>query len=56
MKVFDDYRSIQGLFIPFKQVVFRNDQKYTETEVLEAKFDDPMDDSLFEFPGLQARN
>jgi len=51
VKVFDDFRPVGKLVLPFRQVVLRNDQKYSETETLEIKFDEPIDDSLFEFPG-----
>lgn len=51
MKVFDDFRPVGKLILPFRQVVLRNDQKYSETETIEIRFDNPIDDSLFEFPG-----
>jgi hypothetical protein len=51
MKVFDDYRPVQGMMLPFHQETFRNDQRYSETEVLEARFNEAVEDSLFAFPG-----
>jgi hypothetical protein len=51
MKVFDDYRSVQGMMLPFHQETFRNDQRYSEADVIEAKFNSPIDDALFSFPG-----
>jgi len=51
MKVFDDYRSVQGMMLPFHQETFRNDQRYSEANVIEARFNAPIDDALFVFPG-----
>ena len=53
MKIFDDYRPVQGMLLPFHQETFRNDQRYSETDVIEAKFNDAVEDSLFAFPGLE---
>jgi len=51
MRVYDDYRPVQGMWLPFHQETFRNDQRYSVTDVLEAKFNGPVDDALFAFPG-----
>lgn len=51
MKIFDDFRAIQGLMVAHHQETFRNNQKYSETELLEAKFDGPVDDALFRYTG-----
>lgn len=51
MKIFDDFRPVQGMVLPFHQETFRNDQKYSEVDLIEAKFNIPVDDSLFEYPG-----
>jgi len=50
MKVFDDYGPFRD-DASFHQEVFRNDQRYSETDVIEAKFNDVVEDSLFAFPG-----
>lgn len=55
MKVFDDYRPVDGVMLPFHQETYRNDQKYTEVDLIEAKFNIAMDDSLFEYTGPDAR-
>jgi len=54
MKVYDDYREVQGLLLPFHQETFRNDQKYSETDILETKFNADIPDSMFAFPGPNA--
>jgi hypothetical protein len=51
MKVFDDFRPVQGMFLPFHQETFRNDQRYSDTDIVEARFNGPIEDSLFAFPG-----
>ena len=51
MKIYDDYRPVQGMMLAFHQETFRNDQRYSETEVIEARFNDVVEDSLFAFPG-----
>lgn len=55
MKMFDDYRPVQGVWVPYRQETYRNDQKFTEMEVLEAKFNLPIEDSLFEYTGKESR-
>ena len=50
LKILDDYRPVQGLMLPFRQEVYRNDRKYSETEIVEAEFGISVDDSLFAFP------
>jgi len=54
MKVFDDYRPVQGMLVPFHQDTFRNDQRYSEVDVIEARFNSPIDDALFAFPAADA--
>lgn len=53
LKLLDDYRPVQGLMIPHHEEVYRNDRKYSETEILEAEFDLPVNDALFVFPGSE---
>jgi outer membrane lipoprotein-sorting protein len=53
LKILDDYRPVQGLMIPHREEVYRNDRKYSETEILEAKFDLSVEDALFVFPGSE---
>jgi len=51
VKVFDDFRPVQGLTLPWFQETYRESEKYSDMEILEVKFDLPVDDSLFEYPG-----
>jgi outer membrane lipoprotein-sorting protein len=55
MKVFDDYRPVEGVMLPFHQETYRNDQKYTEVDLVEAKFNVAVDDTLFEYTGPDAQ-
>jgi len=51
IKHFEDFRPVERVVLPFKQSSLRNEQKYSETEMIEVRFNEPIDDSLFEFPG-----
>ncbi len=53
LKILDDYRPVQGLMLPHREEVYRNDRKYSETEILEARFDLSVEDALFAFPGSE---
>jgi hypothetical protein len=48
MQILDDYRSVDGMMIPYFKMVLRNDQKYTETKILEVRFNDSLDEALFQ--------
>lgn len=47
MQVFDDYRPVDGILVPYHKEVILNDQRYSETKVLEVRFNAPIDASLF---------
>jgi outer membrane lipoprotein-sorting protein len=51
LKVFDDYRPVQGVFVPHHHEVYRNSQKYTEADLLDARFNIDVDDTLFQYTG-----
>ncbi|CAN5422216.1 hypothetical protein BH10PLA2_BH10PLA2_29660 [soil metagenome] len=45
-----DYQDVDGMKVAKKVIVNRDDKKYMEAEVLEVKFSDKLDDSLFGKP------
>ncbi len=47
MQVFDDYRSVDGILVPWRKEVILNNQRYSETVVLEVRFNEDLDDALF---------
>ena len=51
MRLLGDYRPVQGVMMPYHQETYRNDQKYTQRELIEAKFNLSLEESLFRFPG-----
>lgn len=50
MQVFDDYRPVDGILIPWHKEVILNNQRYSETVVLEVRFNESLDEALFK-PG-----
>jgi hypothetical protein len=48
MQILDDYRSVEGIMIPHFKMVLRNDQKHTETKILEVRFNGTLDEGLFQ--------
>ena len=47
MQRFDRYRPVDGIMVPFRVEHWRSNEVVLETEILEIKFNGPMDDSLF---------
>ncbi|HXI03146.1 MAG TPA: hypothetical protein VNI57_08205 [Candidatus Saccharimonadales bacterium] len=47
MQVFDDYKSVDGVLVPYKKQVFINNQRYSVTEVVDVKFNEEIDSALF---------
>jgi len=54
MKKFERYRPVDGVLIPFRVENWRSNRMISETEILEVKFNEPIDDSLFSYPDSQA--
>lgn len=51
MKRYDRYRPVDGMLVPFREENWRQNRMVTETEILEIKFNEPIDDTIFTFPG-----
>jgi hypothetical protein len=51
MAKYDRYRPVDGVLVPYKVENWRSNKLSSETEILEIKFNGPMDDSLFAYPG-----
>ncbi len=47
MQVFDDYRPVDGILIPWRKEVILNNERYSETVVLEVRFNESLDETLF---------
>lgn len=47
---FDRYRPVDGVMVPFRAEHWRSNRMISETEILEIKFNAPVDDSLFQMP------
>ncbi len=56
MRLLDDYRPVQGMMLAHHLETYRNDQKYSERDVLEVKFNVPIEDSAFQFVGPDVRS
>ncbi|HZI93909.1 MAG TPA: hypothetical protein VFE84_06670, partial [Patescibacteria group bacterium] len=51
---FDRYRPVDGFMVPYHVEHWRNNEIVLETEVLEVRFNAPVDDALFQVPTGQA--
>ena len=50
MTRFDRYRPVEGMLVPYREERWRSNRMVTETEILEIKFNGPIDDALFSVP------
>lgn len=50
MTRFDKYRPVEGLLLPWREERWRSNHMVSSSEILEMKFNIPIDDSLFEVP------
>lgn len=50
MTRFDRYRPVEGLLLPWREERWRANRMVTASEILEVKFNTPIDDSLFQVP------
>ncbi|HKY33439.1 MAG TPA: hypothetical protein VJV23_12975 [Candidatus Polarisedimenticolia bacterium] len=50
MTKYERYRPVDGMMVPWKVLNYRANALVTETEILEIKFNEPIDDALFMFP------
>lgn len=51
MTRYDRYRPVDGIMIPFVEEKWRSNRMITTSEIVEIEFNEPIDDSLFDFPG-----
>lgn len=56
MKKFDRYRPVDGVMIPYHVEHWQANQLVIETDITDVKFNEPIDDSLFEYPDRNARH
>jgi len=56
MAKFDRYRPVEGILVPFKVENWRSNRISSETEILEVRFNGPIDDALFAYPGDDAQS
>jgi hypothetical protein len=47
MQVFDDFRMVQGVLVPYRKDIFTNNQRNSETEILEIRFNDDLAREIF---------
>jgi hypothetical protein len=51
MAKFDRYRPVDGILVPFKVENWRSNKISSVTEIQEIRFNGPIEDSLFVYPG-----
>ncbi len=51
MTKYDRYRPVDGLLVPHHEERWRSNRMVLETDVVEVRFNQPIDDALFAFPG-----
>ncbi|MGH9870548.1 MAG: hypothetical protein ACREAA_20620 [Candidatus Polarisedimenticolia bacterium] len=54
MTKYERYRPVNGVMVPYKVQNFRANTLISETEVLEVRFNEAIDDGMFRFPGSPA--
>lgn len=47
---YDRYRPVDGVLVPYKVDHYKGNTLQSETEILEIRFNEPIDDGLFRFP------
>lgn len=51
MTRYERYRPVDGLMVAYRVMQFKANSMISESEIIDIKFNEPIDDSLFRFPG-----
>lgn len=47
MQMFDDFRMVQGMLVPYRKEIYTNNQRNSETQILEVRFNEELAREIF---------